>query len=134
MPKAHVEAPVAGSVLLAGILLKLGVYGFMRFSLGLFPLGAEFFSSFILILGFLAVIYGSLITLRQVDLKCVVAYSSVAHMGLVILGLFSMTVEGKVGGLYLMFAHGLVSPGLFIAVTCLYDRYNTRLIKYYRGM
>ena len=77
-------------------------------ALTLFPLGAEYFSFFVLILSFLAVIYGSLITLRQVDLKCVVAYSSVAHMGLVILGLFSMTIEGKVGGLYLMFAHGLV--------------------------
>ena len=85
-------------------------------------------------LGLLAVIYGSLVTCQQVDLKRVVAYSSVAHMGVVVLGLFSLTSEGEIGGVYLMFAHGLVSPGLFIAVTCLYDRYNTRLIRYYRGI
>ena len=97
MPQAHIEAPVAGCVLLAGILLKLGGYGFLRFSLGLFPIGAEYCSCFVLTLGLLAVIYGSLVTCQQVDLKRVVAYSSVAHMGVVVLGLFSLTNEGEIG-------------------------------------
>ena len=105
-------SPVAGSVLLAGILLKLGGYGFL-FSLGLFPIGAILFL-FCFNIGFLAVIYGSLVTCRQVDLKRVVAYSSVAHMGVVVLGLFSLTSEVEIGGIYLMFAHGLVSPGYLL--------------------
>lgn len=128
------EAPVAGSVVLAGVLLKLGGYGFIRFSWPLLPEASEYFGPLILTLSLFAVIYGSLTTCRQVDLKRIIAYSSVAHMGLVVLGLFSHTVQGLVAAIFLMLAHGLVSSALFIAVTFLYDRYHTRLIKYYRGM
>lgn len=128
------EAPVAGSVILAGVLLKLGGYGFMRFSWCIFPEASEFFGPLIMTLSVFAIIYGSLITCRQVDLKRIIAYSSVAHMGLVTLGIFSNTVQGLVAAGFLMVAHGLVSSALFIAVTFIYDRYRTRLIKYYRGM
>nr|YP_001633639.1 NADH dehydrogenase subunit 4 [Negombata magnifica]CAM06604.1 NADH dehydrogenase subunit 4 [Negombata magnifica] len=134
LPQAHVEAPVAGSVVLAGVLLKLGGYGFIRFSWPLLPDASEYFGPLILTLSLFAIIYGSLTTCRQVDLKRIIAYSSVAHMGLVTLGLFSHTVQGLVAAVFLMLAHGLVSSALFIAVTFLYDRYHTRLIKYYRGM
>ena len=134
LPQAHVEAPVAGSVILAGILLKLGGYGFIRFSWPLFPEASEFFTPLIQILSLLSIIYGSLTTCRQVDLKRIVAYSSVAHMGLVTLSLFSHTVQGLVGAIFLMLAHGLVSSALFIGVTFLYERHHTRLVRYYRGM
>lgn len=125
---------MAGSVILAGVLLKLGGYGFIRFSWPLLPDASEYFGPLILTLSLFAIIYGSLTTCRQVDLKRIIAYSSVAHMGLVTLGLFSHTVQGLVAAVFLMLAHGLVSSALFIAVTFLYDRYHTRLIKYYRGM
>jgi NADH-quinone oxidoreductase subunit M len=131
---AHVEAPVAGSVLLAGILLKLGGYGFLRFLIPLFPEGCFYFSPLVFLLSVIAVVYGSLTTLRQVDVKRLIAYSSVAHMGLVTIGLVSMTTEGIIGALYLMIAHGVVSSALFISVTVLYDRFHTRIIKYYRGI
>jgi len=134
LPQAHVEAPVAGSVILAGVLLKLGGYGFIRFSWPLLPEASEYFGPFIQILSLLAIIYGSLTTCRQVDLKRIVAYSSVAHMGLVTLSLFSHTVQGLVAAVFLMLAHGLVSSALFIAVTFLYERHHTRLVRYYRGM
>nr|YP_001648495.1 NADH dehydrogenase subunit 4 [Topsentia ophiraphidites]ABW83857.1 NADH dehydrogenase subunit 4 [Topsentia ophiraphidites] len=134
LPLAHVEAPVAGSVILAGVLLKLGGYGFIRFSWPLLPEASKFFAPLILTLSLLAIIYGSLTTCRQVDLKRIIAYSSVAHMGLVTLGIFSHTVQGLVAAIFLMLAHGLVSSALFIAVTFLYDRHHTRIIKYYRGM
>lgn len=134
LPQAHVEAPVAGSVILAGVLLKLGGYGFIRFSWPLLPNASEFFAPLIQTLSLLAIIYGSLTTCRQVDLKRIIAYSSVAHMGLVTLSLFSHTVQGLVSAIYLMLAHGLVSSALFIAVTFLYERHHTRLVKYYRGM
>ena len=134
LPQAHVEAPVAGSVILAGVLLKLGGYGFIRFSWPLLPDASEFFGPLIQTLSLLAVIYGSLTTCRQVDLKRIIAYSSVAHMGLVTLGLFSHTIQGLVAAVFLMLAHGLVSSALFIAVTLLYERHHTRLVKYYRGV
>ena len=121
-------------MILAGILLKLGGYGFIRFSWPLLPEASEFFAPFILTLSLLAVIYGSLTTCRQVDLKRLIAYSSVAHMGLVTLGIFSHTIQGLVAAIFLMLAHGLVSSALFIAVTFLYDRHHTRIVKYYRGM
>lgn len=125
---------MAGSVLLAGVLLKLGGYGFIRFSWPLLPEASEFFAPLIQTLSLLAIIYGSLTTCRQVDLKRIIAYSSVAHMGLVTLSLFSHTIQGLVAAVYLMLAHGLVSSALFIAVTFLYERHYTRLVKYYRGM
>ena len=134
LPQAHVEAPVAGSVILAGVLLKLGGYGFMRFSWPLLPDASEYFAPLIQTLSLFAIIYGSLTTCRQVDLKRIIAYSSVAHMGLVTLGLFSHTIQGLVAAVFLMLAHGLVSSALFIAVTYLYERHHTRLVKYYRGV
>nr|WGM81686.1 NADH dehydrogenase subunit 4 [Mastigias papua] len=134
LPQAHVEAPVAGSVLLAGVLLKLGGYGFIRFSWTLFPYAASYFSPFIILLSFIAIIYASLTTCRQIDTKKLVAYSSVAHMGLVVLGIFSKTYEGVIASVLLMVAHGFVSSGLFISVTNLYDRFHTRVIRYYRGV
>nr|QRG31968.1 NADH dehydrogenase subunit 4 [Pseudosuberites sp. CY-2021] len=134
LPQAHVEAPVAGSVILAGVLLKLGGYGFIRFSWPLLPDASEYFAPLIQTLSLFAVIYGSLTTCRQVDLKRIIAYSSVAHMGLVTLGLFSHTVQGLVGAVFLMLGHGLVSSALFIGVTLLYERFHTRLVKYYRGV
>nr|YP_654372.1 NADH dehydrogenase subunit 4 [Nematostella sp. JVK-2006]ABG02346.1 NADH dehydrogenase subunit 4 [Nematostella sp. JVK-2006] len=134
LPQAHVEAPVSGSVILAGILLKLGGYGFLRFSWPLLPAATEYFAPLVIMLSVIAVIYGSLTTCRQVDFKRLIAYSSVAHMGLVTLGLFTHTIEGLVAAMFMMLAHGVVSSALFIAVTFLYDRHHTRLIKYYRGI
>ena len=134
LPQAHVEAPVAGSVILAGVLLKLGGYGFLRFSWPLLPAAAEYLAPAIILLGAIAIVYGSLTTCRQVDFKRLIAYSSVAHMGLVSIGLFSHTMEGLVAAVFLMLAHGIVSSSLFIAVTLLYERHHTRLVKYYRGI
>jgi proton-translocating NADH-quinone oxidoreductase chain M len=133
LPEAHVEAPTAGSVILAGILLKLGGYGFLRFSLPLFPMGSLYFTPLVHTLSIVAIIYTSLTTLRQIDLKKIIAYSSVAHMNFVTLGLFSLNPQGIEGGLLLMIAHGLVSPALFLCVGFLYDRYKTRLLHYYGG-
>nr|YP_010461266.1 NADH dehydrogenase subunit 4 [Heterocyathus sulcatus]UUF92197.1 NADH dehydrogenase subunit 4 [Heterocyathus sulcatus] len=134
LPQAHVEAPVAGSVILAGILLKLGGYGLLRFSWPIFPEASFYWSPIFIFLSVIAVIYGGLMTCRQIDFKRLVAYSSVAHMGLVPLGIFSHIMEGLVGAVFLMLAHGFVSSALFIGVTFLYDRHHTRLIKYYRGL
>lgn len=134
LPQAHVEAPVSGSVILAGVLLKLGGYGFLRFSWPLLPAASEYFAPLIITLSGIAIVYGSLTTCRQVDFKRLIAYSSVAHMGLVTLGLFTHTIEGLVAAVFLMLAHGIVSSSLFIAVTFLYERHHTRLIKYYRGI
>ena len=133
LPEAHVEAPTAGSVILAGILLKLGTYGFLRFSIPLFPEASIYFTPLVQTLSLVAIIYGSLTTLRQVDLKKIIAYSSVAHMGFVTLGLFSLNAQGVEGAVMLMIAHGLVSPALFLLVGCLYDRHKTRLVRYYGG-
>nr|QPK67111.1 NADH dehydrogenase subunit 4 [Pelargonium x hortorum] len=134
LPEAHVEAPTAGSVLLAGILLKLGSYGFLRFSIPLFPEATLFFTPFLTTLSAIAIIYTSLTTLRQVDLKKMIAYSSVAHMNLVTIGLFSLNIQGIMGGMTLMLSHGLVSSALFLCVGLLYDRYKTRLLRYYGGL
>jgi len=134
LPQAHVEAPVAGSVLLAGILIKLGSYGFIRFCLPLLPEGSKFFAPFVFTLAVIAILYASLTTLRQTDLKRIIAYSSVGHMGVVMLGIFSFSVIGMEGSIFLQLAHGIVSSALFIVVTLLYDRFHTRLVKYYRGI
>nr|QPK67109.1 NADH dehydrogenase subunit 4 [Pelargonium tetragonum] len=134
LPEAHVEAPTAGSVLLAGILLKLGSYGFLRFSIPLFPEATLFFTPFLYTLSAIAIIYTSLTTLRQVDLKKMIAYSSVAHMNLVTIGIFSLNIQGIEGSLLLMLSHGLVSSALFLCVGFLYDRYKTRLLRYYGGL
>nr|YP_011017675.1 NADH dehydrogenase subunit 4 [Centroceras gasparrinii]WQF69498.1 NADH dehydrogenase subunit 4 [Centroceras gasparrinii] len=134
LPEAHAEAPTAGSVILAGILLKLGGYGFLRFSLVLFPFASMFYAPLIFLLSLLAVIYASLTTLRQVDLKKIIAYSSVSHMGFVTIGIFSFNTQGIEGSILLMLSHGLVSSALFLCIGILYDRYKTRVLKYYSGL
>lgn len=134
LPEAHVEAPTAGSVILAGILLKLGGYGFLRFSIPMFPDATVYFTPLIYTMSVIAVIYTSLTTLRQIDLKKIIAYSSVAHMAYVTIGLFTINVQGIEGAIILMLSHGLVSSALFLCVGVLYDRHKTRLIKYYGGM
>jgi NADH-quinone oxidoreductase subunit M len=134
LPEAHVEAPTAGSVLLAGILLKLGSYGMLRFLLPIFVFGTTYFLPLVYTLCIIAIIYGSLTTLHQVDLKKIIAYSSVVHMNFAIIGLFSLNLEGIQGSIFLMLSHGVVSSALFLCVGCLYDRYHTRLVKYYGGL
>ena len=134
LPEAHVEAPTAGSVILAGLLLKLGSYGILRFVIFLFPEASSFFTPLVFLISLIGIIYGSCTTIRQIDLKKIIAYSSVAHMNFVTLGLFSNTIEGIAGSIYLMLSHGLVSSGLFICIGYLYDRYKTRIIFYYGGL
>jgi proton-translocating NADH-quinone oxidoreductase chain M len=134
LPEAHAEAPTSGSVILAGILLKMGGYGFLRFSLPMFPLATVYFTPLIFTLSLIAAIYASLTTLRQVDLKKIIAYSSVSHMSFVTIGIFSANMQGVEGSIILMLSHGLVSSALFICVGVLYDRYRTRIIKYYGGL
>ena len=134
LPDAHVEAPTAGSVLLAAILLKMAGYGFIRFSLGLFPVASEYFIPLIFILSLVAIIYTSLIALMQEDIKKLIAYSSVAHMGFVTLGIFTITQQGLVGSIFQMISHGLISAALFLCVGVIYERMNTRLISRYGGI
>jgi len=126
LPEAHVEAPTVGSVLLAGILLKLGVYGFLRFSLSLFPEASLYFSPFVYLLSVLGVIYASLSAIRQTDLKRIIAYSSVAHMNLVTLGIFSFNSIGLEGAVLQSISHGFVSGAMFLLIGVLYDRYHSR--------
>ncbi|VAI04832.1 unnamed protein product [Triticum turgidum subsp. durum] len=134
LPEAHLEAPTAGSVILAGILLKLGTYGFLRFSIPMFPEVTLCFTPFIYTLSAIAIIYTSLTTLRQINLKKIIAYSSVAHMNLVTIGMFSRNIQGIGGSILLMLSHGLVSSALFLCVGVLYDRHKTRLVRYYGGL
>ena len=134
LPEAHVEAPTAGSVILAGVLLKLGGYGFLRFSIPMFPEASKFFTPMIYVISVVAIIYVSLTTLRQVDLKKIIAYSSVAHMAFVTLGIFTFNLQAIEGSIFLMLSHGIVSSALFMCVGVLYDRHKTRIIKYYSGM
>nr|WLW42298.1 NADH dehydrogenase subunit 4 [Haloxylon ammodendron] len=134
LPEAHVEAPTAGSVILAGILLKLGTYGFLRFSIPMFPEATLCFTPFIYTLSAIAIIYTSLTTLRQIDLKKIIAYSSVAHMNFVTIGMFSLNIQGIGGSILPMLSHGLVSSALFLCVGVLYDRHKTRLVRYYGGL
>ncbi|MEZ5907415.1 MAG: NADH-quinone oxidoreductase subunit M [Hyphomicrobiaceae bacterium] len=134
LPDAHVEAPTAGSVILAGILLKMGGYGFLRFSLPMFPLASADLAPFVFALSVVAIIYTSLVALAQEDIKKLIAYSSVAHMGFVTLGIFSFKVQGVEGGIFQMLSHGLVSGALFLCVGVLYDRLHTREIAAYGGL
>ena len=134
LPDAHVEAPTAGSVLLAAILLKMAGYGFIRFSLGLFPLASDYFVPLIYFLSLVAIIYTSLVALMQEDMKKLIAYSSVAHMGFVTLGIFTMTQQGIEGSIFQMISHGLVSAALFLCVGVVYERHHTRLINKYGGL
>lgn len=134
LPEAHVEAPTSGSVILAGILLKLGSYGFLRFSLPLFPLASYFFTPLIYTLSVIGVIYTSLTAVRQTDLKRIIAYTSVAHMNLVVMGLFSFNVIGLEGAIIQSLSHGFVSSALFLLIGVVYDRHHTRTVKYYGGL
>ena len=134
LPDAHVEAPTAGSVLLAAILLKMAGYGFIRFSLGLFPSASEIFTPLVYVLSVIAIIFTSLIALMQEDMKKLIAYSSVAHMGFVTLGIFTIQQQGLEGSIIQMISHGLVSAALFLSVGVIYDRMNSRLIATYGGI
>ncbi len=134
LPDAHVEAPTAGSVLLAAILLKMAGYGFIRFSLGLFPVASEVFTPLIYTLSVIAIIFTSFIALMQEDMKKLIAYSSVAHMGFVTLGIFTLQQQGIEGSIIQMISHGLVSAALFLCVGVVYDRMHSRLIKSYGGI
>jgi NADH-ubiquinone oxidoreductase chain 4 len=135
LPRAHVEAPLAGSIVLAGLILKLAVYGFLRILIPLLPEATEYFSPLVQTIAVITLVYSSLTTLRQTDFKCLVAYSSIAHMSVVVAGVFSNTIQGIEGGIMLSIAHGFVSPALFMLVGgVLYDAFHTRVIRYYRGM
>ena len=134
LPDAHVEAPTAGSVILAAILLKMGGYGFLRFSIPMFPLASETFAPLVFGLSIVAIIYTSLVALMQEDMKKLIAYSSVAHMGFVTMGLFTATAQGIQGGIFQMLSHGLVSGALFLCVGVVYDRMHTREIAAYGGL
>jgi NADH-quinone oxidoreductase subunit M len=134
LPDAHVEAPTAGSVILAGILLKMGGYGFLRISLPMFPDASEFFAPLVFILSVVAIVYTSLVALAQQDIKKLIAYSSVAHMGYVTMGIFSGNLQGVQGAMFQMISHGLVSGALFLCVGVIYDRMHTREIAAYGGL
>ncbi len=134
LPEAHVEAPTEGSVLLAGVLLKLGSYGFLRFLMPLFPNSTYYYSPFVILISCLGIFYTSFVTLKQIDIKRIIAYSSVSHMNVCILGLFTFHSLGIAGSIHLMIAHGLVSGGLFFLVGMLYNRHHTKLLKYYSGL
>jgi len=134
LPDAHVEAPTAGSVILAGVLLKMGGYGFLRFSIPMFPEATDMFAPLIFTLSIVAVIYTSLVALAQEDLKKLIAYSSVAHMGFVTIGMFTLNEQGVQGSIFQMLSHGIVSGALFLCVGVIYDRVHTREISAYGGL
>ena len=134
LPDAHVEAPTAGSVILAAILLKMAGYGFLRFSLGMFPIASEFFTPLVFTLSIIAIIYTSLVALMQDDMKKLIAYSSVAHMGFVTLGIFTFNKQGIEGSIFQMISHGIISAALFLCVGVLYDRTSSRMIKSFGGI
>ena len=134
LPDAHVEAPTAGSVILAAILLKMGGYGFLRFSLPMFASASATFTPFVFVLSIVAIIYTSLVALAQEDIKKLIAYSSVAHMGFVTMGIFTLTHQGVEGGIFQMLSHGVVSGALFLCVGVIYDRMHTREISAYGGL
>jgi proton-translocating NADH-quinone oxidoreductase chain M len=134
LPEAHCEAPTSGSVILAGILLKLGGFGFLRYSIGLFPDSSAYFTPFIFVISILGIVYASITTIQQVDLKKIIAYSSVGHMGVVTIGLFSSASQSILGSIFLMVSHGIVSGALFLCIGIVYERHHTRVIKYYSGL
>ena len=134
LPEAHVEAPTSGSVILAGVLLKLGTYGFIRFSLPLFPNASFFFTPLIYTFAVIGVIYTSLTAIRQTDFKRIIAYTSIAHMNIVILGIFSFNVIGLEGAILQSLSHGFVASALFLVIGIVYDRYRTRIVQYYGGL
>jgi NADH-quinone oxidoreductase subunit M len=134
LPDAHVDAPTGGSVILAGVLLKMGGYGFLRFSIPMFPEAVEYFAPMIFGLSVIAIIYTSLVALVQDDMKKMIAYSSVAHMGYVTLGIFTATTQGVEGAIFQMISHGLISAALFLCVGVIYDRLHTREITRYGGI
>ncbi|MFN3815896.1 NADH-quinone oxidoreductase subunit M [Brevundimonas sp.] len=134
LPDAHVQAPTAGSVILAGILLKLGGYGFIRFNLPMFPDASEYFTPLVMVLSVIAIIYTSLVAFRQTDIKKLIAYSSVAHMGFVTMGIFAGNDQGVQGAVFQMISHGLISSALFLCVGVVYDRMHTREIAFYGGL
>merc|ERR1711991_597260 len=134
LPDAHVQAPTGGSVVLAAILLKMGGYGFLRFSLPMFPDASLIFQNFIFSISVIAIIYTSLVALMQKDIKKLIAYSSVAHMGFVTLGIFSMNQQGIDGAIFQMISHGIISAALFLLVGVIYDRMHTRDIDFYGGL
>jgi NADH-quinone oxidoreductase subunit M len=134
LPEAHVEAPTAGSVILAGVLLKLGTYGFIRFSLPLFPQASFYFAPFVYTVSLVGIVYASLTAIRQTDFKRIIAYTSVAHMNVVMLGIFSFNNVGIEGALLQSLSHGFVASALFVIIGVVYERYRTRLVKYYGGL
>ena len=134
LPDAHVQAPTAGSIMLAGVLLKLGGYGFVRFLLPIFPHESVYFSNFVFCMSGIAAIYASLVAIAQTDIKKMIAYSSVAHMGFVTAGMFSFNHIGIAGAIFQMFSHGIISAALFFSVGVMYDRMHTRLISDYSGI
>jgi NADH-quinone oxidoreductase subunit M len=134
LPDAHVEAPTAGSVILAGVLLKMGTYGLVRFAFPLFPLAATFFAPYLATLAVVGIIYGALVAMVQPDMKKLVAYSSVSHLGFVVLGITAMNTQGVQGAVYQMLNHGVSTGGLFLIVGMLSDRRHTRLISEYGGL
>jgi len=135
LPRAHAEAPLAGSILLAGLILKLATYGYLRILINFMPDATSYFSPLVQTIAVITLVYSSLATLRQVDFKALVAYSSIGHMAVVVLGLFSNTIIGIEGAIALSVAHGVISPAMFVLVGgILYDRFHTRVIRYYRGM
>ena len=134
LPEAHVEAPTAGSVILAGVLLKLGTYGFIRFSFPLLPEACFYFTPFVYALSAIGVVYASFTAIRQTDFKRIIAYTSVAHMNLVMIGLFSFNVIGIEGAILQSLSHGFVASALFLIIGVVYDRHHTRMVKYYGGL
>ena len=134
LPDAHVEAPTSGSVILAAILLKMAGYGFIRFSIGFFPIASAYFAPLIFTLSIIGIIYTSLVALMQKDMKKLIAYSSVAHMGFVTIGIFALNTEGIEGSIFQMISHGIVSAALFLCVGIIYDRMHTREISEYGGV
>ena len=134
LPEAHVEAPTAGSIILAGILLKLGTYGFIRFSLPLFPEASFFFAPLVYTISIMGVIYASFTAIRQTDIKRIIAYTSVAHMNVVTIGIFSFNAIGLEGAILQSLSHGFVASALFAVIGVVYERYKTRIVKYYGGL